>query len=131
MDDQSTSQADRRRKRPRWPVLARRDAQRSFSRCFLLFHNYFRFCNIFLVERISRHSGLFRAGTSGSRILFPVLFPRPEMECQKLYLTTIMAFQCSLTTSVCDFTPIKMAAKTSSGSGFDSNFGLITPGFLT
>jgi len=32
-----------------------------------------------------------------------------------------------------DFAPIvsKMAAKTTSGSGFDRKFGLVAPGFLT
>ena len=44
----------------------------------------------------------------------------------------IISLQCRLRTSSHDFAPIvfKMAAKTTSGSGFDRKFGLVAPGFL-
>jgi len=43
----------------------------------------------------------------------------------------IICFQCRLRASSGDFSPIvsKMAAKTTSGSGFDRKLGLVAPGF--
>ena len=92
---------------------------------------------ISLIYGILRHSGL-------SRALFQV-FPVPEFHFRSntrdrkwnvnksvSLASAIIFLQCRLRASSRDFAPIvsKMAAKTTSGSGFDHKFGLATPGFL-
>ena len=89
---------------------------------------------ISLIYGILRHYGL-------SRALFQVL-PVPELYFRSNTLDpkwnanksvslapAIVSLQCRLRASSRDFAPIvsKMAAKTTSGSGFDRKFGLVAP----
>ena len=93
--------------------------------------------SISLIYGILRHSGL-------SRALFQVL-PVPQFYFRSntrdrkwnanksvSLARAIISLQCRLRAYSGDFAPIvsKMAAKTTSGSGFDRKFGLDAPGFF-
>jgi len=92
---------------------------------------------ISLLYRILRHSGLSRA--LFQRLPVPEFYFRSNIRDRKwnanksasLAPVTI-SLQCRLRPSSLDFAPIvsKMAAKTTSGSGFDRKFGLVAPGFF-
>ena len=73
--------------------------------------------------------------TSGSRILLPVHNRDRKWNANKSVSLSpaIISLQCRLGASSRHFAPIvsKMAAKTTSGSGFDRKFGLAAPGFFT
>jgi len=149
MDDRSMSRTDWRET----AAMAGCSTQRGKGRLFMLFpavsqllpvlQIHFRsHADIYthfisLLYGILRHSGL-------SRALFQVL-PVPEFYFRSntrdrkwnanmsvSLAPAIMSLHCRLRASLRDFAPIvsKMAAKTTSGSGFDRKFGLAAPGFL-
>jgi len=149
MDDRSTSRMDGRET----AAMAGSSTSRGEGRLFTLFpavsqllpvmQIYFRsHADIYmhfnsLLYGILRHSGL-------SRALFQIL-PVPEFYFRSntrdrkwnanksvSLAPSIISLQCRLKASSRDFAPtvFKMAAKTTSGSGFDRTFGLVAPGFL-
>jgi len=93
---------------------------------------------ISLLYGIFRHSGLFR--TLFQTFPVPEFYFRSNTRDRKWNATkpvslapANISLQCRMRASLRDFAPIvsKMAAKTTSGSGFDRKFGLVAPGFLT
>ena len=104
------------------------------------FRSYADICTHFLslLYRILRHCGLSQAL---SQVLpVPEFYFRSNTRDRKCnanksvsFAPAIISLQCRLRASSFDFAPIvsKMAAKTTSGSGFDRKFGLVAPGFFT
>ena len=104
------------------------------------FRSHVDICTHFisLLYRILRHSGLSRA--LFQRLPVPEFYFRSNTRERKWNANksvslapAIISLQCRLGASSRHFATIvsKMAAKTTSGSGFDRKFGLVAPGFLT